>query len=164
MWKAVEVMLIWVVAIVLAVPEAIAFDMVELNYREQILWVCMLSSEQKSSFMMVRIPLPPLPAGGCDRVGAQAHLSFHPMHGCRSGWYPASPGPQNKAGDNRIGQSLERSGIWLTCPFGSQRACLHVLLTVQYLPVLCGPSGTWIIFYLPVQYLVATEQWWRHHG
>ncbi|XP_010294482.1 PREDICTED: endothelin B receptor-like [Phaethon lepturus] len=52
MWKAVEVMLIWVVAIVLAVPEAIAFDMVELSYWERHLWVCMLASEQKSSFMM----------------------------------------------------------------------------------------------------------------
>ncbi|NXY74940.1 EDNR3 protein, partial [Glareola pratincola] len=52
MWKAVEVMLIWAVAIVLAVPEAIAFDMVELSYWEQHLWVCMLASEQKSSFMM----------------------------------------------------------------------------------------------------------------
>ncbi|XP_010137120.1 PREDICTED: endothelin B receptor-like [Buceros rhinoceros silvestris] len=52
MWKAVEVVLIWVVAIVLAVPEAIAFDMVELSYWEQHLWVCMLAAEQKSSFMM----------------------------------------------------------------------------------------------------------------
>ncbi|XP_010219807.1 PREDICTED: endothelin B receptor-like [Tinamus guttatus] len=52
MWKAVEVTLIWVVAIVLAVPEAIAFDMVELNYWDRDLWVCMLSAEQKSSFMM----------------------------------------------------------------------------------------------------------------
>ncbi|XP_065499434.1 endothelin receptor type B-like [Caloenas nicobarica] len=52
MWKAVEVVLIWAVAIVLAVPEAIAFDMVELSYWERHLWVCMLASEQKSSFMM----------------------------------------------------------------------------------------------------------------
>ncbi|NWW13813.1 EDNRB protein, partial [Oreocharis arfaki] len=51
MWKAVEVLLIWAVAIVLAVPEAIAFDMVELSYWEQHLWVCMLASEQKSRFM-----------------------------------------------------------------------------------------------------------------
>lgn len=53
MWKAVEVTVIWAVAIVLAVPEAIAFDMVEINYWDQDLWVCMLASEQKSSFMMV---------------------------------------------------------------------------------------------------------------
>lgn len=52
MWKAVEVTVIWAVAIVLAVPEAIAFDMVEINYWDQDLWVCMLASEQKSSFMM----------------------------------------------------------------------------------------------------------------
>ncbi|XP_021262343.1 endothelin B receptor-like [Numida meleagris] len=52
MWKAVEVTLIWAVSIVLAVPEAIAFDMVEINYWDQDLWVCMLASEQKSSFMM----------------------------------------------------------------------------------------------------------------
>uniref|UniRef100_A0A674GGT8 Endothelin receptor type B-like n=1 Tax=Taeniopygia guttata TaxID=59729 RepID=A0A674GGT8_TAEGU len=51
MWKAMEVLLIWAVAIVLAVPEAIAFDMVELSYWEQHLWVCMLASEQKSRFM-----------------------------------------------------------------------------------------------------------------
>ncbi|NXU79460.1 EDNRB protein, partial [Oreotrochilus melanogaster] len=52
-WKAVEVVVIWAVAIVLAVPEAIAFDVVELSYWDQHLWVCMLASEQKSSFMMV---------------------------------------------------------------------------------------------------------------
>ncbi|XP_056347148.1 endothelin receptor type B-like isoform X4 [Oenanthe melanoleuca] len=51
LWKAVEVLLIWALAVVLAVPEAIAFDMVELSYWEQHLWVCMLASEQKSSFM-----------------------------------------------------------------------------------------------------------------
>ncbi|XP_067404660.1 endothelin receptor type B-like isoform X2 [Emydura macquarii macquarii] len=54
MWKAVEVTLIWAVAIILAVPEAITFDVVELNYREQMIWVCMLSSEQKSRFTMRR--------------------------------------------------------------------------------------------------------------
>lgn len=56
MWKAVEVMLIWAVAIILAVPEAIAFDMVELNYREEMLWVCMLSSKQSSRFTLVCTP------------------------------------------------------------------------------------------------------------
>lgn len=70
MWKAVEVTLIWAVAIVLAVPEAIAFDMVELwveLYRD--LWVCMLASEQKSSFMMVRT----LPHPGCSTREARAN-------------------------------------------------------------------------------------------
>ncbi|XP_069505059.1 endothelin receptor type B-like [Ambystoma mexicanum] len=52
LWKAVEVTLIWAVAIVLAAPEAIGFEMVELNYREQSLWVCMLAAEQASAFMM----------------------------------------------------------------------------------------------------------------
>ncbi|XP_069068231.1 endothelin receptor type B-like [Pleurodeles waltl] len=52
LWKAVEVTLIWAVAIVLAAPEAIGFEMVELNYRERRLWVCMLAAEQKSDFMM----------------------------------------------------------------------------------------------------------------
>lgn len=61
MWKAVEVLLIWAVAIVLAVPEAIAFDMVELSYWEQHLWVCMLASEQKSRFMRVRVHPNPNP-------------------------------------------------------------------------------------------------------
>ncbi|XP_061454331.1 endothelin receptor type B-like isoform X1 [Rhineura floridana] len=48
LWKAT---LIWAVAIILAIPEAIAFDLVKLNYREQTHWVCMLAPEQKSSFM-----------------------------------------------------------------------------------------------------------------
>lgn len=69
MWKAVEVTLIWAVAIVLAVPEAIAFDMVELNYWDRDLWVCMLASEQKSSFMMVRT----LPHPGCSTREAWAN-------------------------------------------------------------------------------------------
>ncbi|XP_062997652.1 endothelin receptor type B-like [Elgaria multicarinata webbii] len=51
LWKAVEVMLIWVVAIILAVPEAIAFDLVKLNYHEQMHWVCMLAPEQMPGFM-----------------------------------------------------------------------------------------------------------------
>ncbi|KFP05682.1 Endothelin B receptor, partial [Calypte anna] len=36
----------------LSAPEAVAVDMVELSYWDQHLWVCMLASEQKSSFMM----------------------------------------------------------------------------------------------------------------
>ncbi|MEE6496365.1 hypothetical protein FKM82_002324 [Ascaphus truei] len=53
-WKAVELTLIWAVAIILAIPEAIAFDMVKLDFREQTMWVCMLSSEQTSVFMTRR--------------------------------------------------------------------------------------------------------------
>ncbi|KAJ6663310.1 hypothetical protein lerEdw1_010446 [Lerista edwardsae] len=53
MWKAVEVTLIWAVAIILAVPEAIAFDLVKLDYHERTHWVCMLAAEQASDFMTV---------------------------------------------------------------------------------------------------------------
>ncbi|XP_029462497.1 endothelin receptor type B-like [Rhinatrema bivittatum] len=52
MWKAVEVTLIWAAAIILAIPEAIGFDIVDLSYRKQNMWVCMLLPEQKSDFMM----------------------------------------------------------------------------------------------------------------
>ncbi|XP_015275987.1 PREDICTED: endothelin B receptor-like [Gekko japonicus] len=51
MWKAVEVTLIWAVAIILAIPEAVAFDLVKLVYREETHWVCMLSPHQTTSFM-----------------------------------------------------------------------------------------------------------------
>ncbi|XP_060105296.1 endothelin receptor type B-like [Heteronotia binoei] len=51
MWKAVEVTLIWAVAIILAIPEIIAFDLLKLTYREETHWVCMLSPHQTDSFM-----------------------------------------------------------------------------------------------------------------
>lgn len=51
-WKAIELTLIWAVAILLAVPEAIAFDLVELEFMGQITWVCMLPKEQASSFLI----------------------------------------------------------------------------------------------------------------
>ncbi|ETE66817.1 hypothetical protein L345_07393, partial [Ophiophagus hannah] len=54
LWKAVEVTFIWAVAIILAIPEAIAFNLVKLDYREQTHWVCLLAPEQKSSFMTRR--------------------------------------------------------------------------------------------------------------
>ncbi|XP_071979610.1 endothelin receptor type B-like [Engystomops pustulosus] len=50
-WKAIELTLIWAVAIILAVPEAVAFDLVKLEYREQTMFVCMLPREQSSRFM-----------------------------------------------------------------------------------------------------------------
>ncbi|MBN3295982.1 EDNRB protein, partial [Amia calva] len=52
LWKAVEVTLIWVAAVVLAVPEAIAFDMMETPYRGSKLRVCLLHPQQSSQFMM----------------------------------------------------------------------------------------------------------------
>lgn len=51
LWKAVEVTLIWLLAVVLAVPEALAFDMLEIPYRGNKLRVCLLHPEQTSSFM-----------------------------------------------------------------------------------------------------------------
>lgn len=53
LWKAVEVTLIWLVAVVLAVPEALAFDMMEMSYRGNKLRVCLLHPEQATSFMKV---------------------------------------------------------------------------------------------------------------
>ncbi|XP_034399207.1 endothelin receptor type B-like [Cyclopterus lumpus] len=51
LWKAVEVTLIWLVAVMLAVPEALAFDMLEMAYRGHKLRVCLLLPEQTTSFM-----------------------------------------------------------------------------------------------------------------
>lgn len=54
LWKAVEVTLIWLIAVVLAVPEALAFDMLEMPYRGAKLRVCLLHPEQTTNFMKVR--------------------------------------------------------------------------------------------------------------
>lgn len=51
LWKAVEVTLIWLVAVVLAIPEALAFDMLEMPYRGNKLRICLLHPEQTTSFM-----------------------------------------------------------------------------------------------------------------
>ncbi|XP_055080864.1 endothelin receptor type B-like isoform X2 [Periophthalmus magnuspinnatus] len=51
LWKAVEVTLIWLLAVLLAVPEALAFDMMESPYRGTKLRVCLLHPEQTTSFM-----------------------------------------------------------------------------------------------------------------
>ncbi|KAJ8405743.1 hypothetical protein AAFF_G00311800 [Aldrovandia affinis] len=51
LWKAVEVTLIWSVAVTLAVPEAVAFDMMEMPYRGSKLRVCLLHPEQSTPFM-----------------------------------------------------------------------------------------------------------------
>jgi len=58
LWKAAEVTLIWLVAVALAVPEALAFDMMELPYRGNKLRVCLLHPEQTSDFMKVRAVVP----------------------------------------------------------------------------------------------------------
>lgn len=53
LWKAAEVTLIWLLAVLLAVPEALAFDMLEMPYRGNKLRVCMLHPDQSGSFMKV---------------------------------------------------------------------------------------------------------------
>lgn len=51
LWKAVEVTLIWLVAVLLAVPEAVAFDMMEISYRGSKLRICLLHPHQPIPFM-----------------------------------------------------------------------------------------------------------------
>uniref|UniRef100_A0A663MLT9 Endothelin receptor type B n=1 Tax=Athene cunicularia TaxID=194338 RepID=A0A663MLT9_ATHCN len=51
-WTAVEIVLIWVISVILAVPEAIAFDMITMEYRGKDLRICLLHPTQKTSFMM----------------------------------------------------------------------------------------------------------------
>lgn len=46
-----EIAFIWVLSVVLAVPEAIGFDIIKFNYKGHSIETCMLLPEQKSSFM-----------------------------------------------------------------------------------------------------------------
>ncbi|XP_007254865.3 endothelin receptor Ba [Astyanax mexicanus] len=50
-WTAIEITLIWLLSIVLAVPEAIAFDMITMDYKGEHLRICLLHPMQKSQFM-----------------------------------------------------------------------------------------------------------------
>ncbi|XP_047576151.1 endothelin receptor type B isoform X2 [Lutra lutra] len=50
-WTAVEIVLIWVVSVVLAVPEAVAFDIITFDYRGRYLRTCLLLPTQKTAFM-----------------------------------------------------------------------------------------------------------------
>ncbi|XP_023607487.1 endothelin receptor type B [Myotis lucifugus] len=50
-WTAVEIVLIWVVSVVLAIPEAVGFDMIPTDYKGRPLQVCMLHPIQKTAFM-----------------------------------------------------------------------------------------------------------------
>lgn len=54
MWTAIEITLIWLLSIVLAVPEAIGFDMIAMDYKGEHLRICLLHPMQKSQFMKVR--------------------------------------------------------------------------------------------------------------
>ncbi|KAM6144654.1 LOW QUALITY PROTEIN: endothelin receptor type B-like [Phoenicopterus ruber ruber] len=50
-WTAVEIVLIWVISVILAVPEA-SIDMITMEYRGKDLRICLLHPTQKTSFMM----------------------------------------------------------------------------------------------------------------
>ena len=50
---AIEIALIWILSIILAVPEAIAFDMITMDYKGEHLRICLLHPMQKTDFMTV---------------------------------------------------------------------------------------------------------------
>ncbi|XP_053240515.1 endothelin receptor type B [Podarcis raffonei] len=53
MWTAVEIVLIWAMSLVLAVPEALGFDLITLPYHGQKLKVCLLNPRQETTFMQL---------------------------------------------------------------------------------------------------------------
>ncbi|XP_029458903.1 endothelin receptor type B [Rhinatrema bivittatum] len=52
-WTAVEIVLIWVISVIVAVPEMIGFDMIAMVYKGKQLRVCMLHPNQKYPFMQL---------------------------------------------------------------------------------------------------------------
>lgn len=54
MWTAVEISLIWVISILLAVPEVVGFDMITMNYKDKHLRICLLHPMQTTPFMQVK--------------------------------------------------------------------------------------------------------------
>ncbi|XP_063048433.1 endothelin receptor type B-like [Engraulis encrasicolus] len=48
---AIEIVLIWILSILLAVPEAVAFDMITMDYKGEHLRICLLHPMQKTHFM-----------------------------------------------------------------------------------------------------------------
>uniref|UniRef100_A0A3B4ZPS5 Endothelin receptor type B n=2 Tax=Stegastes partitus TaxID=144197 RepID=A0A3B4ZPS5_9TELE len=52
-WTAIEITLIWVISILLAVPEVVGFDMITMDYKEKHLRICLLHPMQTSPFMQV---------------------------------------------------------------------------------------------------------------
>ncbi|KAA0722275.1 Endothelin receptor type B [Triplophysa tibetana] len=48
---AIEIMFIWVLSVVLAVPETIAFDIITMDYKGENLKICLLHPMQKTKFM-----------------------------------------------------------------------------------------------------------------
>uniref|UniRef100_A0A8C9PRN4 Endothelin receptor type B n=1 Tax=Spermophilus dauricus TaxID=99837 RepID=A0A8C9PRN4_SPEDA len=64
-WTAVEIVLIWVISVVLAIPEAIGFDLITMDYKGSRLRICLLHPIQKTTFMQVNFTPPPLSAPYC---------------------------------------------------------------------------------------------------
>ncbi|XP_018558639.2 endothelin receptor type B [Lates calcarifer] len=50
-WTAIEITLIWVISILLAVPEVVGFDMITMNYKDKHLRICLLHPMQTMPFM-----------------------------------------------------------------------------------------------------------------
>ncbi|XP_071331308.1 endothelin receptor type B-like isoform X2 [Trachinotus anak] len=50
-WTAIEITLIWVISILLAVPEVVGFDMITMNYKDKHLRICLLHPMQTTQFM-----------------------------------------------------------------------------------------------------------------
>uniref|UniRef100_A0A672JU03 Endothelin receptor type B n=1 Tax=Salarias fasciatus TaxID=181472 RepID=A0A672JU03_SALFA len=50
-WTAIEITLIWVISILLAVPEVVGFDMITMDYKEKHLRICLLHPMQTTQFM-----------------------------------------------------------------------------------------------------------------
>ncbi|XP_034042224.1 endothelin receptor type B-like [Thalassophryne amazonica] len=50
-WTAIEITLIWLISIILAVPEVVGFDMISMKYKEKDLRICLLHPMQTTAFM-----------------------------------------------------------------------------------------------------------------
>ncbi|XP_041857890.1 endothelin receptor type B [Melanotaenia boesemani] len=51
LWTASEITLIWIISILLAVPEVVGFDMITMDYKEKHLRICLLHPMQTTQFM-----------------------------------------------------------------------------------------------------------------
>ncbi len=52
-WTAIKLCLIWTISTLLAVPEAVAFDLITMDYRGEHLRICLLHPVQSTAFMQV---------------------------------------------------------------------------------------------------------------
>ncbi|XP_059199217.1 endothelin receptor type B-like [Centropristis striata] len=50
-WTAIEITLIWVISILLAVPEVVGFDMITMDFKDKHLRICLLHPMQNTPFM-----------------------------------------------------------------------------------------------------------------